>query len=576
MLAAHGIVPAGSTVFASVPSLLHDMGADPFRLRVHLAVGILAGALAIGACFLVRSLVCRLRVRERELRESLDALRRSEARYRMLTEHAHDLIYIVRADRTVTYANEAVARRIGRSVAAIVGRKADDVFLPAVVRPLEELFLRVMADGGSARGEARLPRTLGQGWVWYDTVAVRLFEEDGAPAMLCISRDISARKEMEGRLLAADRMVSMGTLAAGVAHEINNPLSYVLANLQVLREDFEEIAASLPPARRDEVREILDESLEGARRVRSIVRDLKTFSRADEDDRSVLDVHELLDTSIRMAGNQIRHRARLVKDYGSIPAVEASGKLGQVFVNLIVNAAQAIPEGHADENEIRVSTRQDGDRVLVEVTDTGCGIPEAYLAQIFEPFFTTKPPGEGTGLGLSICQGIVQRLGGAIAVESRVGKGTTFRVSLPVGAAAGGEAEPAEKPEAAPKPQAARGRILVVDDEPSVCRAVAVSLGSHGVTALTEAREALRRIEAGERFDLILCDLMMPEMTGAELYDGIARVSPDQARRMVFLSGGAFGADAVAFLARVPNPRFEKPFAVDELRATVVKLLAAA
>ena len=219
--------------------------------------------------------------------------------------------------------------------------------------------------------------------------------------------DITERKSLETRLRIADRMASVGTLAAGVAHEINNPLAYVMANLafvvEELRRDFGGMA---------EVIEALDEARAGAERVRVIVRDLKTFSRQHQDELVPVDVRKVLEASVSIAWNEIRHRARLVKLLADVPDVMASeARLGQVCLNLLVNAAQALPVGAAEKNEIRLTTSLEAGRVVIEVADTGPGIPPEVLSRIFDPFFTTKAAGVGTGLGLSICRSIVQSLG---------------------------------------------------------------------------------------------------------------------------------------------------------------------
>ncbi|HLM75125.1 MAG TPA: ATP-binding protein, partial [Polyangiaceae bacterium] len=220
-------------------------------------------------------------------------------------------------------------------------------------------------------------------------------------------QDITDRRLAEARLFVADRMASLGTMAAGVAHEINNPLSYVMANVSHVLTELGRRAADAPDAYRDAL-EALDEALEGVERIRRIVADLKTFSRPDDDGAVTLDVRRVLDSCANMAQNEIKHRAKLVKEYAVTPPVRGSdARLGQVFLNLLVNAAQAIPMGHASENEIRLKTRvREGGRVVIEVTDTGPGIPPEVLPKIFDPFFTTKPVGEGTGLGLSICHAI--------------------------------------------------------------------------------------------------------------------------------------------------------------------------
>jgi CheY-like chemotaxis protein len=275
----------------------------------------------------------------------------------------------------------------------------------------------------------------------------------------------------------------------------------------------------------------------------------------------------VLDSSINIAWNEIRHRARLVKDYGDTPMVEGNeSRLGQVFLNLLLNAAHAIPEGETERNEIRVSTRTDaGGRAVVEVRDSGMGIPPEIRERIFDPFFTTKPASEGTGLGLWICSGILAALGGEVRVDSEIGRGSTFRVTLPPALT---EAQ-SEELGSAPVPEAAAqgGKLLVIDDEPMILGALRRSLSAeYNVTCVGDGRKALERLRAGERYELILCDLMMPEMTGMDLFAELEKLAPDQAARMVFVSGGAFTPRAREFLERVANARVEKPIDLQNLR----------
>ena len=380
------------------------------------------------------------------------------------------------------------------------------------------------------------------------------------------------RRKMQEQLLISDRMASVGTLAAGVAHEINNPLAAVMANLDLAAKGIAALCEELgAPARLEEIVDELSDAREGAERLRQIVRDLKIFSRSTGDEhRGPVNVNRVLESSLRMAWNEIRHRARLIKEYRDLPPVEGNeARLGQVFLNLIVNAAQAIREGNAEQNCIRISTDIDRDsgRVIVEVRDSGAGIPPENLPRIFDAFFTTKPVGVGTGLGLSICHRIVVGLGGEITVQSQVGKGTTFRVALPRSPA--DAAVPTPAPVAA-LPSARAGRVLVVDDEPMLARAMGRALGQeHDVTLVASAGEACARIVGGERYDIILCDLMMPQMTGMDLHAALARACPEQAAQMVFMTGGAFTAEARSFLDEVPNQRIEKPFDAQHLRSIV-------
>jgi CheY-like chemotaxis protein len=320
---------------------------------------------------------------------------------------------------------------------------------------------------------------------------------------------------------------------------------------------------------------VLEEPVRDARealvRMRDIVRDVKLFSRPQDDHTDAVDVVRVIDSSIRMAWNEIRHRARVVKDYQAVPLVNGNeSRLGQVILNLLVNAAQAMSEGHADGNQLRVVTRaKNDDRVIIEIADTGVGIPAKNLERIFDPFFTTKASGVGTGLGLAICHKIVAELGGLIEVESEVGKGTLFRLELP----AARESQTLKVKTARPV-SAHRARVLVVDDEPAVGRALQRILREQlDVVPLTSAKEAIRRIEGGEVFDVILSDLMMPDVNGMQFYQRILRLAPDLARRMVFVTGGAFTTAAREFLDRVPNPRIDKPVEATNLLAIVAGLV---
>ena len=391
-------------------------------------------------------------------------------------------------------------------------------------------------------------------------------------SIVAIVHDITEAKAMGTRLLLADRMVSMGALAAGVAHEINNPLASTVANLAILQDEVRRLEKDLPKEVSEHLADLVRNASDGAERVRAIVRDLRRFSRPEESAPTVVDLGRVIESSVRLARGEIRHRARLLVDLGNVPVVHGNeGRLCQVVLNLLVNAAQSIPEGRVDDNEIRISTRIDGaSRVVIIVSDTGAGIAEDLLGGIFDPFFTTKAVGVGTGLGLSICHSIVTALGGQITVESTVGKGTTFRVFLPAGS---GLDVPATSPPPPPGPSpiTRRGRVLIVDDEPLIVRALAQTLSLlHDIVTTTSAREALDRFHNGERFDAILCDLMMPEATGMDLYDELERIDPAISRRLVFMTGGVFTQRAQEFLDRIENVTLDKPFDM----AKVVRVLA--
>ncbi len=384
-----------------------------------------------------------------------------------------------------------------------------------------------------------------------------------------IARDISTTKALRTRVAISDRLASLGMLAAGVIHEINNPLTAVMAGIEAASLELERVSDRDERPIQDAVDGLRD-ALSSSERIRQIVGDLRLFSRNEEDKPVPVDVRQVLESTLRMAWNQIRHRAHLVKVYDDMPPVDANeGRLGQVFLNLLVNAAQAIPEGDVDRHEIRVITRHQDGRVLIDIEDTGAGIPPEKLERIFEPFYTTKPTGVGTGLGLSICRGILADYKGELTITSQVGRGTTARVSLPAGTLGQALARPPTPEPSAPLARR-RARVLVIDDEPILVKLFVRALETeHQATGVTLAREALHLIAAGERYDMILCDLMMPEMTGMELHAELMRIAPEMASKVVFLTGGIFTARTRAFLKEIPNKRIDKPLPPSRLLALV-------
>ncbi len=526
-----------------------------------------------------------------ERSEVEEALKLSEASFRILLEGVPDAAAIQR-DGRIVYANMALVTTLGFDrPEQLIGRSLthfieDDI--EAIPGPPPD----PSGIKGMIAGERRLVRRDGKTRVAELMSLPLLF--DGAPAVVSIARDVTEQRQLQARLTLADRLASVGTLAAGIAHEINNPLAFVISNLSFLSEEMRRSQLSLEgttasgapvlggPRLRNrselelvEWQEVLSEAYEGAERVRQIVRQLKTFSRPDEDRLSPVDVHQVLDSVVMMAANEIRHRAQLHREYGTVPLVMANeGGLCQVFLNLVVNAAQAIPEGDAQHNTIRLITKRvDMGRVSIEVQDSGSGIPREALSRIFDPFFTTKPVGVGTGLGLSICHGIITNLGGEISVESELGKGSTFRVVLP-------SLEPRSQPRPlgtlTPTPLAVprRGRVLVVDDEPGVGKVLRRILRDHDVEVSTGGRQALERLQQDpEAFDAVLCDVMMPDLGGKDLYEAVRRTHSGLERRFVFVSGGAFTANAREFLEAIPNPKLEKPFDEPTLRQIIQDLV---
>ncbi len=386
-------------------------------------------------------------------------------------------------------------------------------FLAAVLSVCGEMTYRVTAD-------ARRLQQLSQ------TLALQVEER---------TRELIQTRD---NLVRSERLAGLGRLSASIGHEINNPLSYVIGNLNYVCDEL----ADDQSVRQDALIEgAIRDALGGAERIRKIVGELRAFNLASERDaRRGVDVVEGLEAAIKLARGEIRHRAHLEREYSSLPKVMADPtKLAQVFVNVLVNAAQAIPEERTVKGEARIvlGTRLLGDgRVAVEIKDTGVGIEEDVRQRLFEPFFTTKAGDRGTGLGLFVSLGIVSGFGGNIEVESRIGEGTTVRILLP--AWYGIEPEPETAPLRSIRRLENR-RLLVVDDDVLVARTLARQLSGHHVEVVLSGQAALDRLSAsGRSFDLVLCDLMMPDMTGMDVYETVEQRYPELAERFVFVSGG--------------------------------------
>ncbi len=359
---------------------------------------------------------------------------RNEAQFRALIEGAPEPVGIVRGGRFV-YANRAYAEVLGYSDAAALSH----VELATILSP-EQASIRerrealVIGGAGPTRSQLYRVRRPDGSDVELEASSV-FFEYEGQPAVLSMARDVTARKALERQLVQADRLAAIGTMAAGVAHEINNPLAYVLLNLDWVTRTLR--TALNDPSSVESLLTMLDDARHGVEHVATIVRELKTFSRGDTETRMPVNLEVVAQSAIKIAGHEVLQRAKIRTEFEPAPLVWANdARLEQVVVNLLINAAQAMarePGARSGGNEIlvRVSSTDDN-RVALEVKDNGCGIPPDVLPRIFDPFFTTKPIGIGTGLGLSICHGIVTSIGGTIVALSAPGEGTTFRVTLPV------------------------------------------------------------------------------------------------------------------------------------------------
>ena len=414
------------------------------------------------------------------------------------------------------------------------------------------------------------------------TIDLSRLESSGSPLLQASVRDDSEVQKQQANLAQKERLASMGLLAASVGHEINNPLAYLLSNVESLVESLPKVSlaaercrsalgetafaailgddAAPEPAALQVAAEQAREALDGARRIARISNVLSAFSRVDADALGFVDVGAALEGAITMAFNEIRFRTKLVRNIEVLPVVWASeGKLSQVFLNLLINAAHAMDKIDAEGNCITVGAWADNGDLFVEVKDTGPGISPENVTRIFEPFFSTKGIGKGSGLGLSICRNIVSEFGGDIRVESKVGEGASFIVRLPV---------PSDAPEVrrvVPHSEAARvptlrGRVLVVDDEAALRAVMARLLVEHEVVTASSGNEAKSILENDQNFDIIVCDLMMPVVSGMDVHQWLVEHNPDLAKRMVFVTGGAFGPVAAEYLDAAGNTKIDKPF----------------
>ena len=501
--------------------------------------------------------------------EALEAVRRSQERFRLLFELAPDAVWVHDGARLV-YVNPGAVKMLGYDtvdeVLAIDPRR--------IVHPDDhEAMLsrtREMMRTGQPLPSYEYRTCRKDGTVLVTEVQSMPIEWDGQKALLGVARNVTARKEMEARLARSERLAALGTLLAGIVHELNNPLAYTLLGIDQALSQLERVPFSPDTAA---LGELLREVQGGAQRVASIVGQLRSTSQPEATDRDAIDLRGVIQTALRVAGNEIRHRARLITELGEVPPIVGSAaRLEQVLLNLLVNAAQSFVAAGAD-NEIRIRLHEGaGGTVVLDVIDNGVGIPAEVLPRIFDPFFTTKAVGVGMGLGLSICHNIVTAHGGTLDVDSTPGRGTRFRLTLPAQLAANVARAPAEAPSPV-TPPSRRRRVLIVDDEAPLAAMLGRMLeDDYDLAVASSAQNGLDVLRTGgSMFDIVLCDLMMPEMNGMDFYRAVAALMPELVERFIFMTGGAFTPWAADFLASSRRPCLEKPFDYRTLRATLEK-----
>ncbi len=506
--------------------------------------------------------VARRQRAEAAVRDAHDEVAASRARLQALFDAAPS--HIVEVDR------RGVVRSINRTRLRPREQVIGSSWLLAVPEHerdrLAAVLERVITSDAPASFEIELPMPDGSIGVYHSQVGPLRAPGSGGThdviGAIIVSQEITAERRLQHELDAARRLATTGMLAAGVAHEINNPLSSVLTNVAHART-----LLGRDGGPQHEAAEALDDARAGAERIRDIAKDLKTLARPAGDVATPVDAQGVFESALRLASHELRLCARVVRRFDAVPPVlAAEGRLVQVLLNLLINAAQAMVASAAAGNEICVATRVAADGlVCLEVADNGPGITDDVKRKLFTPFFTTKGAGVGTGLGLAVCDTIVRGFGGRIEVESTPGHGAVFRVLVP---AARAEAR-------APAPQAAEGRaeqgrsLLVIDDEPVIGSSIARALSEHRVRSTTDARQALALVEGGERYHVILCDVQMPAMDAAAFVDALRARVPGEVQRVVLITAGGLSGRLERWLQAVGLPVMEKPFTPRQLRELV-------
>ncbi len=488
----------------------------------------------------------------------------------------------------VIYVNGAFEEFTGFSAEDVLGHPARDLMVenPDDLDETEELANR-LSQNEPMRYEVMV-WTTGEGKVWVESSVTPLEEED-ARYFVVTWRDVTQRRSINAQLMRTERVVAIGSLAAGIGHEINNPMAYVKSNVDFCAEVWGDVYSALQSLRDRHDGDLLDEdtwrdleqfgnalgeAVEGSERVTTIVRDLHEFTNVRETRLHPINLRRVLDAALNFARNELRHVARLEITIDPLPRVMGNEvRLNQVFLNLLVNATQAIPSGHPDDNLVTVRGYHDAesDAVVVEISDTGVGISPSMRERIFEPFFTTKERRTGTGLGLSISQNIMHALGGRIEVDSVEGNGSTFRLFFQVVE----EDDAARSQEHTAITQTRRAQLLVIDDEAPILRVLERLLGrAHEVEGTVSPERGLEilKARAGD-IDVIICDVMMAQMDGIAFFERAISINPRLADCFVFLTGGALTEDQHHFIQEHNIDIVYKPFSKDKILRVIASCL---
>jgi signal transduction histidine kinase len=416
-------------------------------------------------------------------------------------------------------------------------------------------------------------RHTNQSYVWVHDRGAFVYDAGKHPVrMVGVMEDISRDREIQSRLVTASRLAAVGTLASSLVHEINNPLTWVTTNVGFALEELSKATRFDPEVseRFEETVEALDDARAGAERISQIIGDLRTFARTSNEDVRPVSVCKVVEEALSMASSQLRHRGRVRCDLNQVPPVLADeSRLSQAVSNLLLNAALALAGGHGPDSCVTVRTRSSNGHALIEISDNGPGIPPEILPRIFDPFFTTRTGGEGLGLGLAVTQSIVVGFGGTIEVQSQLGEGTTFVISLPLQAPDRDENSRNQRSEAISN----RRRIAVIDDEASTLETFASILGPHHDVHYYERGGQALDVLLLERPDIIFCNRMAPGLSGAELYERLGEAAPELQNRFVALMDSGANGEPSPSSKLMHVPVLEKPFTPEQLEELIARRL---
>ena len=515
-----------------------------------------------------------------ERKRAEEALRTSEARYRLLAENVRDVIWSTDMGLRFTYVSPSIKYLGDRTAEEVMTMSLERLLTPPSRELAMKTFAEELATAKIAPVDPNRSRTLEVEFVrrdgsllWAELKMNFIRGPDAQPVgILGVMRDISERKkaeserrEFEQKAQLTSHLASVGELASGVAHEINNPLTGVIGYAELLMQE------DVPEHIKDDLGVIHD----GAQRVASIVKGLLKFARQTRPEQVPVNINEIIEVSLRLRAYELEtNNIKVVTVLSTrLPLTVADpGQLQQVFLNLTINAETEMKLARG-KGKLVIQTEHINDIIRISFKDNGPGIARKNLKKIFDPFFTTREVGKGTGLGLSICHGIISGHGGKIYAESKLGKGATFIVELPV---ISQHKQVIKRSKSPGKPIGARkARILVVDDEAVVRQLLSQLLKKEGYSVETfdNGREALSRIKK-DGYDLILLDVKLPGMSGSEVYERIREISVSLTKRVVFITGDVMGADTESFLARTKAPFIAKPFNLENLKEQIISLLA--